>query len=207
LQLNLLIKRSIKKDREAQQELYKKYYPVVLGICMRYASDTSEAKDMLQETFIRIFSKLRQYKGKGSFEGWIKRVTVSTSVNIYKKNKRYKNRIENKENSINEYELSADSDETVEETGNIKTILNPQNININTVRKANFTYDELIEILKLLPEPYRIVFNLFIIEEYTHEEIAGMLNINIKTSWSRLSRAKKLFQEELSKKTIHKLND
>jgi len=197
----------VKKNRTAQQELYTKFYPVVFRICLRYASNTADAKDLLQESFIRVFTKIKQYKGKGSFEGWLKRVVVTTSINIYKTNKKFKEFIDLENKTT--LEIKSPSEPFDNERNACvpeKTKLTLEDISIELVRKANFNYNELIEVLKLVPEPYRIVFNLFIIEEYSHEEISKLLNINIKTSWTRLHRAKQLFQKELSKKTIDKLN-
>ena len=206
MQQDELIKRCAKKNEVAQQELYTKFYPVVYRICMRYANDSSEAKDMTQECFIKIFLKIEQYKGTGSFEGWLKRVAVTTAIDIYNKNKKYRYYIDLEENKISKNATSetfgVESDKNSYEIAK----LNPGNIDIDVVRSADFDYNELIEVLQLIPEPFRIVFNLFIIEEYTHEEIAKMLGINIKTSWSRLSRAKQMFQKKLSEQTLVKLN-
>jgi RNA polymerase sigma factor (sigma-70 family) len=203
-----LIERCVKQDELAQEELYLKFYPVVYKICMRYANDLSEAKDMTQDCFIKIFMKIKQYKGLGSFDGWLKRVAVTTAIDIYNKNKKYKHHIGLEESMIFE---NANSTETLETTS-VKDSCgindsNPGNINIDIVRSANFDYDELIGVLQLIPEPFRIIFNLFVIEEYTHEEIAAMLDINIKTSWSRLFRAKQMFQKKLSEQTILKMRN
>ena len=171
-----LILRCKDNNRKAQKELYERYAPVLLGICVRYAKDSSEAEDVLQEGFVKICNKIELYDNKGSFEGWIRRLMVNTAISNYRKNlKRY-------------YKL--DIDEPV-----------VQGITTDW-SKSEYTKEELMQVIQSLPEGYKMVFNLYAIEGYKHKEIAEMLEIDVTTSKSQYSRAKKQLQiklEELSK--------
>ena len=167
-----------KFDKKAQRLLYDEYAPLMLGICTRYAKDRQEAEDILQEGFLKIFSKIDQYNGVGSFEGWMKRIMVNTSITNYRKNlKRYY------QEEIEDYKESQHTSEN----------------------NSDFTKDELLNAIRTLPKGYQMVFNLFAIEGYKHKEIAEMLDIEETTSKSQFSRARKLLQTrllELSKETV-----
>jgi RNA polymerase sigma-70 factor (ECF subfamily) len=160
-----------KQNRKVQKELYDRYAPILLGICFRYAKDTSEAEDVLQEGFIKIFDKIKQYDNKGSFEGWMKRIIVNTAISNYRKNlKRY-------------YSVEVDD---------------PVSLSIpNALSEQEYTKDELLQVIKSLPDGYRMVFNLYAIEGYKHKEIADLLDIDETTSKSQYSRAKKQIQYKL----------
>ncbi len=171
-----LIHECQKGNRKAQKELYDRFAPILMGICYRYAKDTSEAEDILQEGFVKIYKNITQFKGNGSFEGWMKRIMVNTSVTNYRKNlKRY-------------FQMD---------------ISEPYVQNISSEwRQAEYTQDELMGVIKSLPDGYRTVFNLFAIDGYKHKEIAEMLGIDETTSKSQYSRARKQIQiklQELSK--------
>ncbi len=167
-----LIHKCIRNDRKAQKKLYERYSSVLLGICYRYMHDRQTAEDVLQEAFVKIFNNLKQYEGKGSFEGWLKRIAVNTSISYIRKNKKH-----DFNQDITEIQESKLSDFDVEE--------------------AEFTHDELLKVIKSLPIGYRTIFNLFAIEGFKHREIAEMLEIDISTSKSQFSRARKLIQEKL----------
>ncbi len=167
-----------KFDKKAQRLLYDEYAPLMLGICTRYAKDRQEAEDILQDGFLKIFSKIDQYNGVGSFEGWMKRIMVNTSITNYRKNLKryYQEEIED----YKEYQHTSENN-------------------------SDFTKDELLNAIRTLPKGYQMVFNLFAIEGYKHKEIAEMLNIEETTSKSQFSRARKLLQTrllELSKETV-----
>lgn len=169
--LEELILECKKNNRKAQKELYDKYAPVLLGVCLRYAKDSSEAEDVLQEGFIKIFDKIDLYNNKGAFEGWLRRLMVNTAISNYRKNlKRY---------------YSLDINEPV-----------IQNISSEWI-KSDYTQDELMQVIRKLPEGYRMVFNLYAIEGYKHKEIGELLGIDETTSKSQYSRAKKRIQLEL----------
>jgi len=167
-------------DRKAQQMLYDRYSRLLLGVCMRYAGDKTEAEDMLQETFLKIFFNIKDYSGTGSFIGWIRKIAVNTAITSYHKNLKYRYNID-----IEEY--------TTTETG------------IESFEEDMFTTDELIRVLNELPAGYRMVFNLYAVEGYKHKEISEMLGIDINTSKSQYSRAKAVIREKLEKlRTIKK---
>ena len=161
-------------DRKAQKMLYDKYASVMLGICMRYVKERAEAEDVMQDGFLKIFLKINQYSGKGSFEGWMKRVMVNTALSNYRKNLKHYNHL--------------DVDE-----------VNDLNLQDGTYTDAEYTKEELFNIIKELPDGYRVVFNLFAIEGYKHKEIGEMLKIDVATSKSQFSRARKLIQKKLLK--------
>lgn len=166
-----LIKRCLEKDSKAQEYLYKQYSRPMYGVCLRFARNTMEADDMLQEGFIRVFSFLKDFRHEGSFEGWIRRTIVNTAVNYYNSK-----RNEWKEISIDKTE----SDHVVAEN-----ILD------------QISVGDLLKVIRELPEGYRLVFNLYVIEGYSHQEISKMLNISENTSKSQLSRARAALQQRL----------
>ena len=168
-----LINRLKKKDKKAQKTLYDKYSSLFYAICVRYATNYEEAGDIAQEGFIKIFSNINQYSGTGSFEGWMKRIIVNNAINYYHKFYKYRYH----------YDVS-------------------ESINIESDDKfyneSEFSYDELLEIIKELPVGYRTVFNLYAIEGYKHKEIAIMLKISENTSKSQYHRAKRILQKKLT---------
>lgn len=169
-----LIDECIKNNRKSQRRFYEMYAPVLLGLCCRYTRDRSEAEDVLQEAFIKIFNNLGQFAGIGSFEGWIKRIVVNTAITHYRQN--LKHAYQEDISEIKESRISGDN-----------------------FIEAEFTQEELMNVIKSLPQGYRVVFNLYAIEGYKHREIAEMLNIDISTSKSQFSRARKLVQQKLER--------
>lgn len=167
-----LIEGCLRGDRKLQKALYEKYASRMLGVCLRYAEHREEAEDMLQEGFIKVFHSISTYEKRGSFEGWIRRVMVFTSINIYK------SRLRNyKEEQMTEY-----FDEPVNET-----IID------------RLSAKEIVALIQQLPEGYRIIFNLFAVEGYTHKEIAEELGIAIGTSKSQFARARGYLQQLIFK--------
>jgi RNA polymerase sigma-70 factor (ECF subfamily) len=162
----------------AQNALYKAYAPKMKALCVRYTSNEEEAKDLMQEGFIKVFSNIGSYNGKGSFEGWIKRIIINTAITHYKKNK-HKYAVEDI-SVVNSIEISVEQEEEVEEL------------------YSEYTSEDLMKALNSLPEQYKIVFNLFYIENQSHAEIAQLLSLDEKTSRTRLFRAKKLLKEYLT---------
>ena len=154
-----------KKQKPAAQEaLYKQYSSRLLAICSRYAHTTFEAEDIFQEAFIKVFKNIEQYKGQGSFEGWLRHIFVNTAINHYHKNKKHSNH---------------QDPESYAET-----------VTSDTDIIGNISADELTKVIAQLPDGYRIVFNLFVVEGFTHKEISEMLGINEGTSKSQLAKAK-----------------
>lgn len=155
----------------AQKVLYDTYSSVLFGICIRYSKKEEEAQDILQDSFIKIFTKLDTYQYTGSFEGWLKRIVTNTSIEYYRKKI---NTEQVDEIGFNPY-LAVDSDKVLE-------------------------VEELLKMIQELPEGYRIVFNMYAIDGYTHGEIATKLNISEGTSKSQLSRARAYLQRKLKEK-------
>lgn len=169
-----LIKRCVAGERKAQEELYKRYAPQMWGVCLRFTKNRMAAEDILQEGFVKVFYKLKQYNGEGSFEGWIRRTIVNTAINHHKK-----------DSNINK---DLDVDEIKEQN-----YIHPKIID-------QLTINELMEVIREMPERYQLVFNLFVVEGYTHKEIGETLNITENTSKSQLSRARNLFQKLIKEK-------
>lgn len=155
-----------------QKKLYDMFAGKLLAVCLRY--DKNEGEDILQESFIKIFKNIKRYEGKGSFEGWLRRITVNTAITHY-----HKKNILHKAYNLDDFtEFSnASADD------NILDLLNAK---------------ELMEVINDLPDIYRVTFNLYAIEGYKHHEIADLLKISQGTSKSQVSRARKMIQEKIS---------
>ncbi len=181
--LEELINGVMKRKKKAQRELYTRYAPIMRAICMRYTRNLSEAEDVVQEGFIKIFTKIDQYSGLGSFEGWMKRIFVNTSINHLKKNK----------NILFHYDINEipyrDVDVTESKDDYFSTKTNMVDI--------DFSEEEILRIINKLPDGYKLVFNLYAVEELSHKEIAKMLSISVSTSKSQLFRARKTIQKQL----------
>jgi RNA polymerase sigma factor (sigma-70 family) len=174
-----LIQGCRKNNRGHQHALYQRYAPKMLSVCMRYASDRMLAEDFLQEGFIRVFTKLDQFNSTGSLEGWIKRIMVNTALQHIRRSKQEPSSVEADEGLI-----IVDTAETPLDT---------------------LAADELLAMIARLPTGYRLVFNLYVLEEYTHQEIAAELGISEGTSKSQLARARQCLQKMLKKnETIRK---
>lgn len=169
-----LIGRCQDNDPKAQGELYKRLAPKMFGICLRYTRNRMEAEDVLQEGFIKVFRHLKDYRNDGSLEGWIRRTMVNTAINFYNKRAKYQN------------DISLDQSEPInqEEESAIDKL----------------SAQELLDFIQELPDGYRMVFNLNVIEGYTHKEIGEMLDISENTSKSQLSRARNVLQGKLKNK-------
>lgn len=168
-----LIERCRNNDRAAQKILYNKYAALMLAICRRYVFEKSEAEDILMEGFLKIFTKISEFEGRGSFEGWMKRIFVNTAItNYHKSSKHNKHHYDIDDVHISKSEKPA-------------------------FGESEFTHEELYKIIHSLPEGYKMVFNMYALEGYKHKEIAEMLEIDINTSKSQYSRAKKLIRKKL----------
>jgi len=169
LTLDELIIQCKKQDAKAQGELYKQYSTVLFSICLRYSPNYVEAEDNLQDAFITIFKKIGQYKGKGSFEGWIKRVTVNTVLQKYRKKRVFDIR--------DEGQLEDEVEEEVEDN--------------------DVPLDFLLKIIQELPDRYRLVFSMYVMDGYSHKEVADMLGISDGTSKSNLARARAILKTKI----------
>ena len=155
-----------------QEELYRRFSPRMFAVCLRYAGNTEEAEDILQEGFIKIFKKLDSFRSEGSFEGWIRRIFVNTAIEHFRR-KRYLQPVTEKEENTLE--------------GNYLSVLD------------NLAERDILELVQQLSPGYRTVFNMYVVEGYTHKEIGDMLGISEGTSKSQLSRAKVILQEMVRK--------
>lgn len=164
-----IIKGCLKNDRASQKALYEQYYSKMLGVCLRYAKDKDDAKDVLHEAFLKVFSNLKNFNGTGSFEGWIRRIMVNTSIDHLRKNK---------QNYLIVSTVYAN-----EKGSNLAEEVNDDELN-------HISKEEILKAVQELTPAYRTVFNLYVIEEFTHREIAEMLEISEGTSKSNLSKAK-----------------
>lgn len=154
----------------AQSEIYKLYADVLFGVSLKYSRNYQDAEDTLQDSFLIIFDKIKQYSNKGSFEGWLKRIIINTALQKY----REKSNLELvKEVSDTEEVVEIDFEDT--------------NLNIGF----------LLSLVQELPDKYRLIFNLYVLDSYSHKEISEMLNISEGTSKSNLSRARKKLKKEL----------
>lgn len=159
-----LISDCLNGKSQAQEQLYHLYSKKMFGVCLRYAHCHEKASDILQDGFIKVFRSLKSFSGKGSFEGWIRRIITNTAIDHCRKaNKMY---------VISEYDQSIPDE-------NSNDIL------------AQMGAEDIINLLQTLSVGYRTVFNMFVIEGYSHKEIAEKLEINEGTSKSQLARAKK----------------
>jgi RNA polymerase sigma-70 factor (ECF subfamily) len=165
----LLIEGCLKRDPKAQEAMYRRFSPKMYGVCLRFAGNKMEAEDILQEGFIKIFTHLQDYQFKGSMEGWIRKAMINTAINYYRKKSK---------------ELA---DINLEQVSGISYIEE------DAIDKL--AAEELVKLIQKLPEGYRLIFNLNVIEGFTHKEIGEMLGISENTSKSQLSRAKSALQE------------
>lgn len=167
---NDIIKGCLKNDRASQKALYEQHYSKMLGVCLRYAKDKDTAKDVLHEGFFKVFNNLKNFNGSGSFEGWIRRIMVNTSIDHLRKNKQ--------NYLIVSTVYANDKASSVAEEIDDEDLL----LNINK--------EDILKAVQELTPAYRTVFNLYVIEEFSHKEIAEMLDISEGTSKSNLSKAK-----------------
>lgn len=166
-----LLKGCLQGSNSHQKALYDQYKVPLFRVCLRYAKDRMEAEDILQNGFIQIFSDLYQYKGSGALGGWMRRVMVNTALQHIRKNKKFQATVE-VEHIANEYHTEA-------------------------VAHSNLNAEALTKLIQKLPTGYRTVFNLYVVEGYTHREIAQALDINENTSKSQLSKAKATLRKML----------
>lgn len=171
LNLEEIIKRCQKKESNAQELLFKKYNKLLMGICLRYCKSRFDAEDVFQEAFIKIFEKIDQFKADGSFEGWIRRITVNTCL---------------KKIQYEKTNLMVDIADHHEDQPEFDDEI------ISTIASK-----ELLQMINELPIGYKTVFNLFVVEGYSHKEISDLLNISEGTSKSQFFHAKKMLKSKL----------
>ncbi|HOZ29728.1 MAG TPA: RNA polymerase sigma factor [Bacteroidales bacterium] len=169
-----ILKGCCNNKHKYQMALFDKYAPMMRGVCLRYVRNDADADDLLQEGFIKILDNIRNYVETGSFKAWIKRIMVNQAINFLKK-----------KNQHEFYQLNenVDFDEKEQDYNQDKTE--------NRLIDANIGPDEILKLIKDLPEGYQMVLNMYVIDGFSHKEIAEQLNISIGTSKSQLSRARK----------------
>jgi RNA polymerase sigma factor (sigma-70 family) len=167
-----IINGCLKEDSKCQRMLFEQYAGKMMSVCLRYATDTMEAEDMLQDGFVRVFNYIHQFKFEGSFEGWVRRIIVNTALKYVQKKK------------INFSEINDHSE---------------QSPRLEPYAYSNLGEEDIMKLVQQLPEGYRLVFNLNIMEGYNHEEIAKILKIQPATSRSQLVKARKMLQNQIIK--------
>lgn len=169
-----LIKYCKEQNRRAQEELYRKYSSVLFGMCLKYSRNRTEAEDNLHDAFMIIFDKIGQFNNKGSFEGWMKRITVNTVLQKYRKERHLD--IVN-ENIKDEAALETDT--------------------------TSISLARLLEYIQELPNKYRLTFNLYVLDGYSHKEISELLGTSTGTSKSNLARARMILKERIEKENVN----
>jgi RNA polymerase sigma factor (sigma-70 family) len=159
-----------KGESRSQEALYRLVAPVMYGLCLRYAGNEDDARDIMQDGFIKVFLKIKQYSGKGSVEGWIRRIMINTALERYR-------------GQVSLDRLDDRTDSRIEPADN-ETL-------------ESITAEEITTLIRSLTPKYRMVFNLYAIEGYSHKEIAGLMGISEGTSKSNLSRARAILQEKI----------
>lgn len=168
MSLEELIDHCKQGDRKAQAQLYRKYASILFGISLKYSRNKTEAEDNLHDSFMTIFNKIDQYSGKGSFEGWMKRITVNTVLQKYRK-----------EEHLNV--VSENTEEVIEIDSGF------EDINLQT----------LLQYIQELPNKYRLTFNMYVLDGFSHKEISQKLGTSIGTSKSNLARARMILKEKI----------
>lgn len=178
---NQLLKDCLKQKPEAQRKLYEHFAPSMLGVCFRYTKSLDDAEEVLQEGFVKVFNRLKQFKGEGELGGWIRKIMVNTALNFLKTNHKYRHELSYDESALH--------------------LVSTENPTVNLQTK------ELANLIRQLPTGYQTIFNLYAVEGYKHAEIASMLGINEGTSRSQYARARILLIEWITKYSLKEKND
>lgn len=166
-----LIKQCLRGDREAQTELYKRFAPKMFALCYRYANNYHTAQDVLQEGFVKVFTHLDMYEGRGSLEGWIRKIMVNTALEVLRK----KN-----------------------PTDRFQELTEVREVHVQEDLIEKIDTQVVMDKIQEIPDGYREVLNLFIVEGYSHQEISGMMGITESNSKIRLMRARAMLQNMIS---------
>lgn len=162
-----LVKGCIRENRQCQQELFLRYSGKMLAVCLRYTRHRMEAEDILQDAFVKVFDNISKFEFKGSFEGWIRRIVINTALKNYSKK------------SFKQEQIGLE---------------NQPELPLEPEIYSNLEEEELLRLINKLPDGYRLVFNLYAVEGYSHKEIADLLGIQESTSRSQLVKARKMLQ-------------
>ncbi len=161
--------------RNAQHQLYMKYSSTMMAVCIRYSGNREEAEDILQEGFLKVFQKISTFRKEGSLEGWIKRIIINHALNRFRKNR------------------NIPFHEDIEEINETEILQNDEEVNAPEPVPA----ETLLLMIQSLPQGYRLVFNMYVLEGYSHKEIAESLNITENTSKTQLLKARRLLRKKL----------
>lgn len=170
-----LIKGCLRQDRSVQKAVFDLYAGRMLGVAQRYARNQADAEDILQDAFIKVFEKIGSFKGEGSFEGWIRKIVVNTALKKYTL-ARYSRELSEEFLSVPEAEQTSDPS-----------------------TYSHLSEKDILGLINKLPDGYRVIFNLYVIEGYRHEEIADMLGIQAGTSRSQLAKARLMLQKQITR--------
>ena len=176
-----IVRRCLKHDPKAQKMLFESFAPVLLGVCIRYTVSRPEAEDILQEGFVKVFKYLKDFRGQSSLMAWMRRIMINTAITYYHRNLKH------------QYHENID-------------VLAEKNTGGVEISEIEFTGEEMMTVINDLPKGYTMVFNLYAIEGYKHREIAELMSIDVNTSKSQYSRARKLIQNKLEELGREKLN-
>ena len=169
-----LLKACIQGDRKAQRKIYEQLAPKMFPVCLRYMNNREMAEDVMQDGFVTLFSKLDSYSGTGSFEGWARKIFVNTALMQLRRN----DVLKESDNLDDAWDIGSPDPSPIQEIG----------------------YKELLELIEELPPGFRTVFNMYVIEGYSHKEIADELGISENTSRSQLQRARVILQRKILEK-------
>ncbi|MDD3740408.1 MAG: RNA polymerase sigma factor, partial [Bacteroidales bacterium] len=186
---NDIIKGCCNNKHKYQMALFDKYAPMLRGVCMRYVRNEADADDLLQEGFIKILDNIRNYVETGSFKAWMKRIMVNQAINFLKKKKQH---------DFYQLNENVDFEEDDQDYNQDKTE--------NRLIEANIGPEEILKLIKNLPEGYQMVLNMYVIDGFSHKEIAEQLNISIGTSKSQLSRARKTLLDKANELILKNTN-
>lgn len=178
-ELKSLIEGCIREERKSQQKLFEMFYGKMMAVSYRYIPDREEAQDVLQESFIKVFNNISKFDYHGSFEGWVRRIVVNNSIDHLRRKKSQGIMVDN------DYVLNNLTDQTEDEDESIFNQLKPQ---------------EVMDAIQKLTPAYRTVFNLYVLEGYSHQQIADTLKISVGTSKSNLAKARQNLQKFLKVK-------
>ena len=168
MSLEQLIINCKKNDAKAQSQIYKLFSSQLFSLCLKYSKNYAEAQDNLQDSFVTIFKKIDQFSNKGSLEGWMKRITINTALQRYR--------------SVGVFDIV--NEDQIEDVA-------------IEIYEEDISLDFLLSIIQELPDRYRLVFNLYVLDDYSHKEIADMMNISTGTSKSNLSRARLILKDKI----------
>lgn len=175
---NALVQKCIEGDPRAQRMLFEKFAPKMLGVCIRYTKDVEQAEDVLQDGFVKIFTKLDHYNGVGSLEGWVRRIMVNTALDQIRRNLKHQDDV-----ALDQVEFRLEKDGHILES---------------------LMEEDLLKLISEMPVGYKTVFNMFAIEGYSHKEIADEMGISENTSKSQYSRARSFLKAKLEELGIER---